>query len=284
MSFFEFPHTRTYDSDLGWLIKEVNRITEQYESLIEWMNTHKIEYDELVGRVTALEYEINTFEAEIEVRFSDLERDLENDIDRKLADIIQEVHEALNEVELALLNLKNEFERFKTETTNLVISYYNLSKSYTDFKIQELIDSLPDLTTVYVFNPIKGHITTLQEAVNDLYDLARPNAITAREYDDLGLSASEYDALELTALEYDMDARTLLEQLGIIKNKWHYMYSPFTGDYVPLQTVITELADLHMSDAITAAEYDALELTADDYDALEITAHDYDWSAKTILI
>jgi hypothetical protein len=28
MSFFEFPHTRTYDSDLGWLIKDYKTLDE----------------------------------------------------------------------------------------------------------------------------------------------------------------------------------------------------------------------------------------------------------------
>lgn len=35
MAFFEFPHTRTYDTDLGWLIKTVN----SYDSAIETLNT-----------------------------------------------------------------------------------------------------------------------------------------------------------------------------------------------------------------------------------------------------
>lgn len=44
MAFFEFPHTRTYDSDLGWLIKQMNSVTEA----IEYLNT-------LEPRVKALE-------------------------------------------------------------------------------------------------------------------------------------------------------------------------------------------------------------------------------------
>ena len=284
MSFFEFPHTRTYDSDLGWLIKEVNRIADQYDSFIEWMNTHKIEYEELDRRVTALEGEINSFEAEIELRFSDLELELKTEMDSAIAQVIHQVNEALNQVELAILNLRSEFNQFKTETTNLCISYYNLGKAYTDFKIEELINSLPDLTTVYVFNPVRGEVTTLQTAIYDIYDMARPHAITAQEYDDLGISAADYDALEITALEYDMEAYTYFENLGLIKNKWHYMYSPINGEYLPLKDVIMQLADLHMGDALTAQEYDDLELTASDYDAYEITAHDYDWSAKTILV
>lgn len=37
MSFFEFPHTRTYDGDLGWLIKECKTLHEAIEALDKWM-------------------------------------------------------------------------------------------------------------------------------------------------------------------------------------------------------------------------------------------------------
>lgn len=45
MSYFEFPHTRTYDSDLGWLIKHVNSYDETIATLNEWIaeNTPKLE-------------------------------------------------------------------------------------------------------------------------------------------------------------------------------------------------------------------------------------------------
>lgn len=36
MSFFEFPHTRTYDTDLGWLIKNSNSQEEAIKALEEW--------------------------------------------------------------------------------------------------------------------------------------------------------------------------------------------------------------------------------------------------------
>lgn len=35
MAFFEFPHTRTYDSDLGWLIKAFNEISEKLDQYLE---------------------------------------------------------------------------------------------------------------------------------------------------------------------------------------------------------------------------------------------------------
>ena len=36
MSFFEFPHTRTYDTDLGWLIKHTKTAEEAIEALNSW--------------------------------------------------------------------------------------------------------------------------------------------------------------------------------------------------------------------------------------------------------
>ena len=36
MSNFEFPHTRTYDSDLGWLIKCCKTVQDTLKTLEEW--------------------------------------------------------------------------------------------------------------------------------------------------------------------------------------------------------------------------------------------------------
>lgn len=55
MAFFnEFPHTRTYDSDLGWLIRHVGENIESIEELQLWAATHKEEYDELKNTVDGL--------------------------------------------------------------------------------------------------------------------------------------------------------------------------------------------------------------------------------------
>lgn len=58
---------------------------------------------------------------------------------------------------------------------------------------------------------------------------------------------------------------------------------PTTGLVSPLQTVIDNLYDTTREEAITATEYDALELTATAYDAYDLTAFNYDYYGKTIL-
>lgn len=61
------------------------------------------------------------------------------------------------------------------------------------------------------------------------------------------------------------------------------VYDPTTGVLSPLQTVIDNLYGTTREEALTATEYDALELTATTYDAYEITAFNYDKYGKTIL-
>lgn len=295
MSYFEFPHTRTYDSDLGWLIKEVKRIASEYDSLVAYMQTQDVRYEDIVTRVTALENNISSFEAEINTRFSDLQsdinsefnilsRDLTNSLNSQIQHALSELNKELGNIRAWLVRVETALNRQRIDLNGEIQSYYKLSKDYTDYKLEALINSIPDLTTVNVLNPVKGYITSIQVAINDLYDIGRPDALTAAEYDALGLTAAEYDALGLTALEYDLYGKKLLEQLGIWKNPAHYMYNPFSGEYVPISQVVLELSYLHQSDALTAAEYDDREVTAENYDALDLTAYQYDWHGKTLVI
>lgn len=55
MSFFEFPHTRTYDSDLGWLIKTVSTYDETLRALDEWAEKTDLSVKELEAFKKALE-------------------------------------------------------------------------------------------------------------------------------------------------------------------------------------------------------------------------------------
>lgn len=91
---------------------------------------------------------------------------------------------------------------------------------------------------------------------------------------------------DLQAYEASNDLRvnnidTRLSEIEETAN-W-YMYSPFTGEYVPLATVIGELATFHLENALTAEEYDALALDASVYDGKELTAIQYDASGKILL-
>lgn len=62
------------------------------------------------------------------------------------------------------------------------------------------------------------------------------------------------------------------------------VYDPTTGIYSPLQVVIDNLYGQGRTDALTATEYDALELTATAYDGYQLTAYEYDNNGKNLLV
>lgn len=61
------------------------------------------------------------------------------------------------------------------------------------------------------------------------------------------------------------------------------VFNSLQGRETTLQVYLDDLAGLNRTEAITAKEYDDLELGAKEYDDKEITAHDYDYFGKTIL-
>ena len=62
MAFFEFPHTRTYDSDLGWLIKRVNEQQNQMDEQDVYMRELKAWMDENEPRIEHIEEMYALFE------------------------------------------------------------------------------------------------------------------------------------------------------------------------------------------------------------------------------
>lgn len=89
----------------------------------------------------------------------------------------------------------------------------------------------------------------------------------------------------LQALQSEIDSLdTQLQQVITGLQDAIILFNPLTGEENTLQQIIYYLASLHMGDALTAAEYDALDLTATAYDAYQLTAYQYDSSGRTLLI
>lgn len=82
----------------------------------------------------------------------------------------------------------------------------------------------------------------------------------------------------------DYVASQLEEEIEQISIGQISLFDPTTGIYSPLQIVIDNIYNLGRTDALTASEYDALELTATEYDAYELTAREYDNNGKSLLI
>lgn len=301
----KYPYTDFHELNLDWILTQYQSIIDKLNDTISWCNEHQTDYEAALARLTAVENEIYTFEAQINTAFDQLEARINADFDQQKAELAAalaateaevaqqiellttQVNEAIASFDYKFAVLKNqillEVDQLKAEVRQEIANFYEVMQAnntyvfnYVENRLNEFIDSLPDITTVYVYNPYRGEVTDLQTAINDIYTIACIWGLTAAQYDSLQLTATEYDALNLTAQQYDTLGYKLL-----YKDPDYYMISPFTGEYVRVQEVITDLAALHMG-GLTATEYDALDLTAEEYDAYDLTAFQYDWLSGEI--
>lgn len=131
---------------------------------------------------------------------------------------------------------------------------------------------------------IEAEIAKLrQEMVN--FEKATLDQIAA-QFDEIKI---ELQSLIATALGQanaytDAVASNLENQISNIALGQIMVYDPVTGIQTDLQTALDDLYNTTRDEAITATEYDALELTATTYDGYEISAFNYDRYGKTILM
>lgn len=132
--------------------------------------------------------------------------------------------------------------------------------------------------SIFVINPINGKLDSLQNVLNEYYNLFNYYALTCIEYDTLGLTADEYDSMKLTAYMFDYYSKKYLWF-----NSELVMYHPVTGVMTSYKNVINFLIEQHREDGLTSTEYTAKNLTATQYSNANISAYDYDWKGKTLL-
>ena len=177
------------------------------------------------------------------------------------------------------LNLDWVIKRTKEleDTTKYLVEEFSKIHILTEEYIQSMIDAAIAANNVILaqrLTELKAEITTEYKG----YVTSQINTLTTYiDNQDVyynGL-AQGYAASALSEAKDYVDAEVL---------NYTMMINPITGVYEDVRNVVDDIVTyFHMNDALTAAEYDALDLTASAYDAYDITAYDYDFSGKTIL-
>lgn len=81
----------------------------------------------------------------------------------------------------------------------------------------------------------------------------------------------------------DATAANLREEIQAVSLGQITLFDPTTGSLNNLQVVIDNIYNTSREEALTATEYDGLQLSATAYDGYQITAFNYDRYGKTIL-
>ena len=140
-------------------------------------------------------------------------------------------------------------------------------------------------------NNYSGKIEEIEAEVNALRSEmtqfeADINQSIATQFAEIKVELQSMIATALTQANAYTDtvAANLEQEIQQISIGQISLFDPTTGLYSPLQTVVDNLYTLGRTDALTATEYDALDLTATAYDAYDLTAFDYDNNGKSLLV
>ncbi len=308
----------SYYQNLLIFIEKLNQLTKElhdFESNIENIVNEKIQENianilaQIEETKTQLETEINRLKEETELRFDNLETELEErftelsvEVNNRIIELTQTINTQINELSMEMIGVKNMFDVY-TEQTN-----QNISARFE--QIQEMINDLIanyNGDRITVINPVYGTYTTLNVALDDLQKASTWNqGLTALEYRNLQLTAKEYRDMNITAFMYRYKGRDLffdrlflgpvykklaeieqrvnlkLTEIENIINTNLFVYDPWTGERNSLYNIVLKLVDLHKN-ALTAEEYDNLQITAEEYDAKQLSAEQYDFEAKSLL-
>lgn len=183
---------------------------------------------------------------------------------------------------------------------------------------REILIRLMSMTTPFVYDSEESFLEMLRKFYKYLHELTEASKAMSEDIDDLRNEITDFESEINTEIqrindilvEYDIKIERVKNELQVyindeIANLRLYVdsedellnerirqieigninvYDPSTGLYSPIQTVINNLYDLGRSNALSATEYDALDLSATEYDAYELTARDYDLNGKTLLV
>lgn len=274
----KYPYTDFHELNLDWIIGNMKKLLDDYQSLVDWMENDAKNYNDFLSRLVYLEnraiYLQNEIDAErirVDAAFGQVYTEFSNQYTRITSEYESLYSNILNEVNSRLTALTVLINQYKNELITMIKNGDATVMDWVKNQLQVFIDNLPDYENLIVYNPVRGTQTNVQTAINDLYGYFSILALTANEYDNLGLTADEYDNYRITAQEYDTMGSMLLGS-----NSRYLMRDPFTGLVIPIADVVLKLFDLHRSGALTASAYDALDMTATYYDGLDLAAFDYD--------
>lgn len=172
---------------------------------------------------------------------------------------INEDSEAINALEAEFIALREEVEDAIKEIPQLRADFEELSAKFDETLIE--LQAQYDAFKVEVEDEINTLIAQARVAIMEVVN----------------------DYFESLNQKIDDEVERIDEKFNTWAIANTIVFNSLRGTQTTLQVYLDDLSGLNRTEAITAGEYDALELTATEYDVKDITAHDYDYFGKTIL-
>lgn len=190
MAYFEFPHTRNYDGDLGWVVKKLKEVSD----LTEYLNE---EFSKIVILTQA------QIQSMIDASIAANNITLRQELEALKIQITNEYKAYVdNQIHSLTVYVDNQDLYFDSLAQGYASTALADAKTYTDDQVMNF---------TLMINPITGEFEDVRDVVTDIVTYFHSeDTLTANEYDTLEMTADDYDLKELTAIDYDFNGKNLL--------------------------------------------------------------------------
>ncbi len=183
-AFENFPYTDLHRLNLDWLLKTVKKHEELYEKLVV-LPQFAEELARLWVEIQRVSYESTAY------------------TDMKVGDAIinmrQYTNMAVENVRLELMQYMmtaiSDFSSRLVELNNLFDYRFDWLRNWLDLQLEIIKNELINIPMPAVFNPLTGTYQSIEKVFASFFEYMRYSAITARDFDILGLDAATLDAI-----------------------------------------------------------------------------------------
>lgn len=257
------------NSRMNDVVDKVNEIADEINGFETEIND---KFDQLVEQVEA---ELNEKFVDYDAQFAQLKEDTQAELEQLTADMNEFLQVTFPALELQVMNiLRDNFELLSDEL-----------QEYIRTELQTIIDSIPEITTVIIRDPITGELVEIQTAIWNMFNwIVKDKLLTAEQLDSLQLTAYELDHYEvegvirgLTAFEWDSNTKEIFGWIDE-KDKYRHYYD---GSLVTLNKNVDFNNNLlRYSGCFTASEWDEENINVDTMDNSNFTVLEWDWKSN----
>lgn len=267
MSFFnDFPRTRGYDGDLGWLISEYERLLKLYQELETRTKELEELYDTIPDRINdAIQAGLKTIE------------DALNAFRKEMDEIEGEVNAEIEKQKKQFDEMRKEFDELKSTLLQTYSDIYNLvngkiiyMEAWVMGKLEEFSNSYP-----WYVDPSDGLTEPIQDILFHMWNQLC-HGINVLELEGLNINIAELESWKINVRELELWGRDL-HWFDRWKN--NMMISPFTGALTDVRDVVMKLASLHM-DGVIVGTVEAQAFEIQPLEDKNFNVYDVSWTRE----
>lgn len=278
-SFFErMPYANFHELNLEWILQEMKRTAEKVDGLL----------DDVEAIVKAAEDRIDEkVQAQIDAAMAEIQQvmtDFQDRINKQIQDNLDEMARLTVKVDGVLVQVDDKLAAQAAENQAILLKFqqdinaqiqvlkdeirrYDVEiKRYIEVRFQELIDMIPDVTMVWIHNPLTGEAEPVEDAIEFCNNYWLEYGMPVDLFDVLGF---EVDGFTPEVWDFDTRFKEEFVAPGMAgSGGYHGRTSEWKAD--------KELDRRTVPFGIRVGEFDGLQYTVDDFDSMGVQVDRFD--------